>query len=186
MSASLLSKDTVRVCVCGKKRERYWLWTQVRHLCQPRHYCCWISTDRGKKKPFGPSLPQLTDKGLSFLQPLWRHHLSECPGKLYKSREMVGEPLPLPSSLPNTGRPSTAVPEMWFSVCSACTPFSPVHSWAQILSLSRLLPSHWSCPAQGLAAVDAAINVILRLSGMLNAERSVVQVYAPLDWVRWS
>lgn len=42
--------------------------------------------------------------------------------------------------------------------------------------LAQLSPSQWNCPVQGLAAEDAAISVILRLSGMLNAERSIVLV----------
>lgn len=87
-------------------------------LCLPCHYWWWISTDGGRGK-----ITSAADKGLRFLQTLWRPHLSECLGQLYK-REMEGTPVP--SSLPYTGHPSTAVPEMKrFSVCSAyCTLFS--------------------------------------------------------------
>jgi len=48
-------------------------------------------------------------------------------------------------------------------------------------SLAQLFPSQWSCPIPDLAAEDTACSVILRLSGMLNAERSIVLVYAPFD-----
>lgn len=136
VSLSVIKRYSEYMCVCLEKGKRYWLWTQVRQLCLPCHYCCWISTERGKKNnPLEPLLLQLLDKGLSFLQTLWRHSLSKGLGKLYKSREVEGKPLPLPFSLPSTGHSSIGVPEMkWFSVCSAYTASFPVQAQAQILS----------------------------------------------------
>lgn len=150
MSASLLSKDTVRMCVCGWKKEKILALnpgkTAVSALPLLLLDQYW---EREKKNnPLDPLLLQLSDEGLGFLQTLWRHRLSKGLGKLCDSRGMEGKPLPLPFSLPSIGGSSTGVPEMKrFSVCSASTASSPLLAPAQILRrFGTALPGGGAAP----------------------------------------
>lgn len=128
-----------------RETQLYRRWCQ--HLCyQKIQSVCVCVCVWGKKKgkSFGPSLLQQTK-----IWALCKHCediISQCLGKTYEIREMEGTSVP--SSLPYTGHPSTAVTEMkWFSL-----PMHPlllcILGPKSSVILAQLFPSQWNCPAQ--------------------------------------
>lgn len=95
MSASLLSKDAVRVCVCVWKKGKDTGFEPKWDSC-----VCHTITVAGtvqkeeKNNPLDPLLQQLSDKGLSFLQRLWRNRRSKGLEKALEKQRGGGKTSP--------------------------------------------------------------------------------------------